>query len=120
MQAPQRYPELFLAPERTPDSFWISLSYFNLYRITVAVLFLSLSFVYEDALNLGSHSLQLFRFTCGAYLGLAILFHVALRKLRELFNVQLSLQACVDVFAITLLMNASGGGGRRPRPGRGD
>src|SRR5436853_256852 len=26
MQAPQRYPELFLAPpERTPDSFWISL-----------------------------------------------------------------------------------------------
>src|SRR5438093_3349234 len=110
MQAPQRYPELFLAPpERTPDSFWISLGYFNLYRITVATLFLSLSFVYEDALNLGSHSLQLFRFTCGAYLGLAILFHVALRRLRELFNVQLSLHACVDVFAITLLMNASGG-----------
>src|SRR5204863_8476330 len=86
MQAPQRYPELFLAPpERTPDSFWISLGYFNLYRITVATLFLTLSFVYEDALNLGSHSLQLFRVTCGAYLGLAILFHVTLRRVRELF-----------------------------------
>src|SRR5437660_12726239 len=103
MQAPQRYPELFLAPpERTPDSFWISLGYFNLYRITVATLFLTLSFVYEDALNLGSHSLQLFRYTCGMYLGLAIFFHMGLRRYRELFNVQLSLQACADVFAITL------------------
>ena len=36
---PLRYPELFLAPpERTPDSFWISLGYFNLYRIAVAPL----------------------------------------------------------------------------------
>ena len=110
MRAPLRYPELFLAPpERTPESFWISLGYFNLYRVTVATLFLSLSFVYEDALNLGSHSLELFRITCAAYLALAILFHVALRRLRELFNVQLSLHACVDVFVITLLMNASSG-----------
>ena len=110
MQAPQRYPELFLAPpERTPDSFWISLGYFNLYRITVATLFLTLSFMYEDALNLGSHSLQLFRFTCGVYLVFAVLFQVALRRFRQFFNVQLSLQACADVFAITLLMNASGG-----------
>src|SRR3954468_12549388 len=79
MQAPQRYPELFLAPpERTPDSFWISLGYFNLYRLTVATLFLSLSFIYEDALNLGSHSLTLFRYTCGVYVVLAVLFQVAL------------------------------------------
>src|SRR5260221_7077285 len=111
MQAPQRYPELFLAPpERTPESFWISLGYFNLYRMTVAALFLTLSFIYEDALNLGSHSLGLFRYTCAGYLILAISFQVALRRVRELFNVQLSLQACADVFAITLLMNASGGG----------
>ena len=110
MQAPVRYPELFLAPpERTPDSFWISLGYFNLYRMTVAALFLTLSYIYEDALNLGSHSLQLFRYTCAGYLVLAILFQVMLRRLRELFNVQLSLQACADVLAITLLMNASGG-----------
>ena len=111
MQVPQRYPELFLAPpERTPESFWISLGYFNLYRLTVAALFLTLSFIYEDALNLGSHSLGLFRYTCAGYLILAISFQVALRRVRELFNVQLSLQACADVFAITLLMNASGGG----------
>jgi hypothetical protein len=64
---PLRYPELFLAPpERTPDSFWISLGYFNLYRIAVATLFLALVMVYQDALNLGSHDLALFRVTCAA------------------------------------------------------
>ena len=53
MLAPGRYPELFLAPEeRTPDSFWISLRYFNLYRVALAGLFFSLSLVYGDALNL--------------------------------------------------------------------
>ena len=62
LMQPVRYPELFLAPpERTPDSFWISLGYFNLYRIAVATLFLALSVVYKDALNLGSHDLALFR-----------------------------------------------------------
>src|SRR5260221_636190 len=101
MQVPQRYPELFLAPpERTPESFWISLGYFNLYRLTVAALFLTLSFIYEDALNLGSHSLGLFRYTCAGYLILAISFQVALRRVRELFNVQLSLQACADVLVL--------------------
>jgi hypothetical protein len=67
MQSP-RYPELFHAPpERTPESFWISLGYFNLYRIAVATLFLALSVVYKDALNLGSHDLSLFRITCAVY-----------------------------------------------------
>ena len=110
MQAPLRYPELFLAPpERTPESFWISLAYFNLYRVALATLFLTLSFVYGDALALGSHALTLFRYTCVVYLAIAVLFHVPLRKGRELFNVQLSLHACVDILAITLLMYASGG-----------
>src|SRR4051812_3310628 len=105
-----RYPELFLAPpERTPDSFWISLGYFNLYRIAVATLFLALSVVYKDALNLGSHDLGLFQVTCAAYLLGAIFMHVPLRRVREAFNLQLSVHLCLDVFAITLLMYASGG-----------
>jgi two-component system, NtrC family, sensor histidine kinase PilS len=110
MQAPLRYPELFLAPpERTPESFWISLGYFNLYRVALATLFLTLSLVYGDALTLGSHWLELFRTTCMAYLAAAVLLHAALRRVRSHFNVQLSAHACVDVVAITLLMNASGG-----------
>jgi len=110
MQAPLRYPELFLAPpERTPESFWISLAYFNLYRVAVATLFLTLSVVYQDALNLGSHSPDLFRYAASAYLFAAILCHLALRRVRRHFNLQLSIHAGLDVLAITVLMNASGG-----------
>jgi two-component system sensor histidine kinase PilS (NtrC family) len=109
MQAP-RYPELLLAqPERTPESFWISLAYFNLYRVALASLFLTLSLVYDDALALGSHSLALFRATCAAYLAVAVLFQAVLRRVRRHFNVQLSVHVGVDLLAITLLMNASGG-----------
>jgi len=110
MQAPLRYPELFQPPqERTPDSFWISLGYFNLYRIALATLFLTLSAVYQDELNFGSHALVMFRVVCGAYLVAAVLFHLGLRRVRAYFNAQLSLHACTDVLAITLLMYASGG-----------
>jgi two-component system sensor histidine kinase PilS (NtrC family) len=107
---PLRYPELFLGPpERTPDSFWISLGYFNLYRIAVATLFLALSVVYNDALNLGAHDLALFRATCAVYLFGALFLHVPLRRVREAFNLQLSVHVCLDVFAITILMYSSGG-----------
>jgi two-component system, NtrC family, sensor histidine kinase PilS len=110
MPAPQRYPELFLPPpERTPDSFWISLGYFNLYRVALATLFFTLSLIYRDELNFGSHSLLLFRVVCAVYLVVAVLFHVWLRRVRELFNLQLSLHAFADVLAITLLMVASEG-----------
>jgi two-component system, NtrC family, sensor histidine kinase PilS len=108
--APLRYPELFLAPaERTADSFWISLGYFNLYRVALATLFFSLSLVYEDQLNLGGHSLPLFRAVCGAYLLAAVGLHALLRQVREYFNAQLTVQVTLDVVAITLLMYASGG-----------
>lgn len=110
MDAPLRYPELFLAPpERTPKSFWISLSYFNLYRIAVTTLFLTVTLVYGADLKLGAHSLELFRYVCGVYLVLGLVFHGGLQKVRQHFNLQLSLHAFTDIVAITLLMYASGG-----------
>jgi two-component system, NtrC family, sensor histidine kinase PilS len=108
MDAPVRYAALFLGPERTPDSFWISLRYFNLYRIAVAALFLGISLIYGE-LNLGSHNLELFRYVCAAYLLAGIVFDAVLRNLRDRFNVQLSLHVCLDLVVITLLMYASGG-----------
>ncbi|HEY4745945.1 MAG TPA: hypothetical protein VIH38_00205, partial [Steroidobacteraceae bacterium] len=95
MLAPVRYPELFLAPEeRTPDSFWISLRYFNLYRVALAGLFFTLSLVYGDALNFGAHSLHLFRLVSAGYMVAGIVFHSGLRRWREHFNLQLTLHAC--------------------------
>jgi len=109
MDTAARYSELFLRPERTPESFWISLGYFNLYRTAVAALFLTLTVVYGDALSLGSHQLGLFRFVAAAYLVIAIVLQAVLRNVREYFNQQVTFQAGLDVIAITLLMYASGG-----------
>ncbi len=109
MEARLRYPELFLAPrEQSEESFWISLGYFNVYRIVVAALFLALTVVYDDDLKFGGYWLDLFRYVAGGYLFLAAVLHGVLRS-RGHFNLQLSLHACLDIVAITLLMYASGG-----------
>jgi two-component system sensor histidine kinase PilS (NtrC family) len=104
-----RYASVFTGPEKAPEAFWISLRYFNLYRIAVAALFLALTIVYGDALNLGSHQLDFFRFVAAAYLVLGVVMHAVLRNLRAYFNEQLTLHVGLDVLAITLLMYASGG-----------
>ncbi len=109
MQAPRRDGALFSRDARTPDSFWTSLRYFNLYRIAIAALFLGATAVYGGTLNLGSHKLQLFRLVAAGYLFAGIVFHGVVRNLRDRFNLQLSLHVFVDIVAITLLMYASGG-----------
>jgi two-component system sensor histidine kinase PilS (NtrC family) len=110
MEASVRYPELFLPPEeRIPESFWISLRYFNLYRIVLAAVFLGTAFVYDEAINLGAHKLDLFRYIAAGYLFFGVVFHGVLRDLRERFELQLTLHVCLDIVATTLLMYASGG-----------
>jgi two-component system sensor histidine kinase PilS (NtrC family) len=106
---PPRYSGLFASDEGTPDSFWISLRYFNIYRMAVAALFLGITVFYGDALNLGSYRLGFFRGVCLVYLVLALVFQSVLRNLRDLFNLQLSAHIALDIVAITLLMYASGG-----------
>jgi len=103
------YASLFGRDERTPDSFWTSLRYFNIYRMAVAALFLGITLFSGDALNLGSHRLDVFRGVCVLYLLFAGVFHSLLRNLRDFFNLQLSAHVALDIVAITLLMFASGG-----------
>ena len=110
VRAPVALPERFLpSEERIPESLWTSLRYFNLYRIALAGLFLGTALIYGDALNLGMHSLQLFRYIAAGYLFFGVVFHGVLRDLRDKFELQLTLHACLDIVAITLLMYASGG-----------
>jgi two-component system sensor histidine kinase PilS (NtrC family) len=91
------------------DSFWVSLKYFNFYRIAVAAVFLLALVIYGNTLNLGSHDPVLFIYTGILYLALAVVFHVALRKLPAYFNLQLTLHVVSDIVALILLMYASGG-----------
>jgi two-component system, NtrC family, sensor histidine kinase PilS len=103
-------PEVFQGPEeRIPESFWISLRYFNLYRIVLAGVFLGTALLYGDAFNLGAHNLPLFCYIAAGYLFCGVVFQGVLRDLRDKFELQLTLQACLDIVAITLLMYASGG-----------
>jgi two-component system sensor histidine kinase PilS (NtrC family) len=103
------YPGLFGRDQAVPDSFWISLRYFNLYRIAIAALFLGTTYFYGDSLDLGSHRLDVFRGVSGAYLAFGVAFHAVLRILRDRFNLQLTVHLVLDVVVIVLLMNASGG-----------
>ena len=111
MEASVRYPELFVQPEeRVPESFWISLRYFNFYRIALAALFLGTAVIYGgEVLTIAAHNRGAFRYIAAAYLLCGVAFHAVLRELRDRFELQLSLHVCADIVAITLLMYASGG-----------
>ena len=97
------------APDTQPESFWVSLSYFNVYRLLLAGVFLSAVAIFGDSLNFGSHNLAQFRYVSFAYLLLAAGYQVLLEKTRSQFNLQLSLHVFTDIVATVLLMNASDG-----------
>jgi two-component system sensor histidine kinase PilS (NtrC family) len=103
-------PEVFLPPEeRIPEAFWVSLRYFSYYRIALAAVFLGTALLYQDAVNPGARSVELFRYFAAGYLVCAVALHAMLRELRHKFELQVSLYVCLDIVAITLLMYASGG-----------
>ncbi len=91
------------------ESFWVSLKYFNFYRIAVSAVFLLAVVMYGDLLNLGSHSIRLFLYASAGYLGLAVLFQAVMRKWPAYFDLQLSVHVLADIVALILMMNASGG-----------
>ena len=95
--------------ERVPESFWVSLRYFNVYRIAMVAVFLGSALLYHEELSLGQQSLKLFLYACGAYLLIACIFQAEMFLLRERFNLQLSLHVFADIVAITVLMYSSGG-----------
>jgi two-component system, NtrC family, sensor histidine kinase PilS len=97
------------APDTQPHSFWVSLRYFNIYRLLLAGVFLAAVLIFGDSLNFGSHNLALFEYIAGTYLLLAIAYQVLLEKIRSHFNFHLSLHVITDIVASVLLMNASGG-----------
>ena len=97
------------APDTQPESFWVSLRYFNVYRLLLAAVFLAAVLIFGDSLNFGSHNLRLFEYVAGAYLLLAVAYQALLEKMRSYFNFQLSLHVITDIVASVLLMNASDG-----------
>ena len=91
------------------ESFWISLKYFNYYRIAVAAVFLLAVLIYGDMLNLGSYAPRVFMGASGAYLALAVSFQAVMRKWPRMFNFQLSIHVITDIALLVLMMYSSNG-----------
>lgn len=91
-----------------PDSFWHSLSLFNLTRIIITsgliILAWSLSFT-----NLGSHNDILFFYAAGLHLLVSLVSFVLIRQRKPGFSWQLTQQICTDVILICIMIYASGG-----------
>ena len=91
-----------------PESYWRSLYFFNVFRVSVATLMLALVVLWRGAVPFGSENLTLFIVTVIFY----ILFSIpcfTLIKIRWRFNLQLTIQVAGDIGFMVLLMHASGG-----------
>ena len=91
------------------DSFWRSLRFFTIYRLSIAALFLVAAFAFGDTISLGTQDARMFGRVAAVYLLLAVAFLFLLLRRPRRFNLQLSVQVAVDVAALTLMMFASGG-----------
>lgn len=106
MPWPVDMPEMLADPD---ESRWRSLHYFNLYRLAVASVFFAVVLYAGGAQNLGSQAPRLFILLSIIYWFAALFFFLARRRLKVRFGIYLTIQVCVDVFFLTLLMHASGG-----------
>lgn len=90
------------------ESFWVSLRYFNSYRLIIGALFLVSGLVPGSLLGFGTHSPGLFIAANVGYVLAALAFHLLLR-LRRNFDAHLTVHVVTDVLVTTLLMYSSGG-----------
>ena len=88
---------------------WRPLRYLNLYRITLAALFVSSIFIPTNLPVLGSHNPSLFKIISIIYLGLAITASFAIHFRWLNFKILTYSLVVIDIIALTLLMRTSGG-----------
>jgi two-component system, NtrC family, sensor histidine kinase PilS len=93
----------------TPSQNWKLLSFFNFYRLAIAVAALAIAATVHQLPPLGSSSPDLFAFASGVYFILAAGAVAGSRWRAPDFDTQISMLAFGDVALLTLLMHASGG-----------
>ena len=88
---------------------WKPLRLLTFYRLILASILLALYFGLKGDSTLGGTNPALYTLTCVFYIGFSLVagFTARLRRLR--YELQVVLQILVDIGAITLLLNASGG-----------
>lgn len=91
------------------ETAWKALHYFNLYRITLAGLFVTLTATGRLLPPLGVDDLPMFFFTSVIYLVFALISATLIVQRRPRYQWQVMGQGLFDIVAITVLMYASGG-----------
>ena len=92
-----------------PEAFWKSLALFNLSRMVLAGVLLAAILIYRDGRVFGASDPSLFYNTVIVYFFLSLCFWWALKKVRTVFAVHLTVQAVADIVVVALLLHASGG-----------
>lgn len=87
---------------------WTSLRLLNIYRIGVASIFFSQSFLQSSPL-LNIYNLPLYAWTSFGYLLMSLLITMSSWIDRRNFNLQVTIQTYIDIIAIILIMHACGG-----------
>jgi two-component system sensor histidine kinase PilS (NtrC family) len=95
--------------DSTPADFWRSLTYFNLYRLTLVGFIVVIALLFDARALFGAEKGRLFLMTGWFYAVIVILSFVPLRLRWLPFSWQLALQVCSDIVALTVLAYASGG-----------
>ena len=95
-------------PSTHPDSFWRSLHYFNLYRLTLAGVFVAAQVLIGPTAFGGSNPTFFFAASI-VYAAVAAMLSMSISLRWPRFKTQLATHICVDIVFIVLLMSASGG-----------
>lgn len=101
-----------LAAARAPaysESQWTALSYFNVYRLIIALLFASLALIHRLPPHAPNFDTRLSAATAAGYLLFSVGMVVLIQQRRGGFALLRNLQVPVDVLALMLFVHASGG-----------
>jgi len=97
------------AAEFPPANYWRSLSYFNLYRLALASLFVFLAWAFGSSLSLGARNWTIFFAASLIYMAAVVLSYALLRLRWPRFVVQLAAQIGTDIVVLSVISHASGG-----------
>jgi len=101
-------PDNIVAEKATAD-YWHSLRYFNLYRLTLASIFVFLVGAFGSEMALGARNWTIFFFASLIYVAIVAASFVTLRLHWPRFSWQLAIQMGGDIACISVISHASGG-----------
>ncbi len=88
---------------------WRIVNLLSIYRVLICLVLLVLYFLVSNPPVVGTHDQHLFLLTIAVYLVFSVLGFAGMSQARPRAVAQLQWMLLVDIFAITLLLHASGG-----------